>query len=308
MPNRRIPTYAALVDLGTSVETVSRLDGWASTALAELADLDGVHRAGLAVIEGGGRRLLFTASDRPAEAAGGPLEWCHIDSFDDVPLTAATRHGRLVAGMLDDLEARYRDFAGAKKESGSVAVAAIPLTRAAQVLGGCVLYFDSPQRFDARRSQQLVELGAVLGARLAWSRSPARRTPRLSAPVGQGRAATYEVPPELAGIPAARESLRRTLREWGVATEVEAAAALCLSEMVTNTLIHTDGGCQVQVHQLDGTLCVRVHDLGHPTSPRLRPVEDDLQIRGRGLQIVEATATRSGRDEVDAVSWFEIDL
>ena len=294
------------MDLGTSVETsAGRLDAWAMTALREIAALEGVHRAGVAVVEGGGRRLLFTASDR--DSAGTP-DWCHIDSFDDVPLTAATRRGRLVVGMLDDLDPRYEAFARAKKDDGAVAIAAIPLAHRGRVLGGCVLYFDSAQRFDARRCQELSELGGVLGARLAVARNPVRRQPRLRAQAAHGRHASYEVPAELAAVPDARGMLRDTLETWGVGPDVVASAVLCLSEVVTNALIHTDGGCQVQVSLVDGLLTVRVHDLGVAETVNRRPVAHDLETTGRGLQIVEAMATRAGRDEDDAVSWFEIEV
>ena len=293
------------MDTGISEGRVAgRLDAWALTALDEVATLDGVHRAGLAVIEGGGRRLMFTSSDRPHDASP---DWCHIDAFDDVPLTAATRHGRLVAGMLGDLEARYGSFARAKKEAGSVAMAAIPLTAPGAVLGGCLLYFDQAQRFDQRHCRQLTELGAVLGARLQLSRTgSSRREPRLAEPAGPGRLETFEVAAELAALPGARELLRRTLRAWSLEQDVIENAALCLSEMVTNALIHTDGGCQVQVRLAAGLLSVRVHDLGHPVRAVSSPIIDELG--GRGLQIVEAMASRSGRDDVDAVSWYELDL
>lgn len=287
------------------VGSAGRLDAWALTALDEVAALDGVHRAGLAVVEGGGRRLLFTSSDRPHESRP---EWCHIDAFDDVPLTAAARHGRLVAGMLDDLEGRYGAFSRAKKEAGSVAMAAIPLATTGAVLGGCLLYFDQPQRFDRRHCRQLSELGMVLGARLQASRKPARRQPRLAVPGSGGRAHTFEVVAELASVPGSRESLRETLRAWDVNQDCIENAALCLSEMVTNTLIHTDGGCQVQVQLVAGVLTVRVHDLGLADRPLHPPIADVLEIRGRGLQIVEALASRFGRDEAEAVSWFELEV
>lgn len=49
---------------------------WARSALAQLADVPGAYRAGLALAEGGGRRLLFTASDRDG---GSSVPWCEID-------------------------------------------------------------------------------------------------------------------------------------------------------------------------------------------------------------------------------------
>ena len=57
--------------------------------------LPGVARVGLALTEGGGRRLRFVA-DREGDAAD-ELDWCHIDAYDDVPLTAVVRDGEPVA-------------------------------------------------------------------------------------------------------------------------------------------------------------------------------------------------------------------
>jgi anti-sigma regulatory factor (Ser/Thr protein kinase) len=293
------------VERGSAVAGESRrVDAWATAVLGEASTIEGVHRVGLALVEGGGRGLLFTSDDRVQD---GRPDWCHIDSYDDVPLTATTRRGRLVAGMLDDLEPRYGDFARAKKAAGSVAIASIPLTAGGRVVGGCILYFATPQRFDARHCRQLVELGTVLGARLALSRRPVRREPpHLS--TAHGFSATYEVPAELAGVPDARAFLRRTLSDWGLEDDVVDSATLCLSEIVTNALIHTDGGCHVQVTVQDGVLGIRVHDLGQSDAQQNPPAQDDLEIRGRGLQIVEALSARSGRDEAAAVSWFEVDL
>ena len=63
---------------------------WARAALASLSDVPAVRRGGLALTEGGGRRLRFTASDRD----GGRVDWCHIDAYDDVPLNTAIRRAK----------------------------------------------------------------------------------------------------------------------------------------------------------------------------------------------------------------------
>src|SRR4051812_19025319 len=70
---------------------------WARSALAQLGHLPGVHRAGLALAEGGGRRLLFTASDRNNEDS---VEWWEVDAYEDVPLNQTVRTGEAVVGSL----------------------------------------------------------------------------------------------------------------------------------------------------------------------------------------------------------------
>jgi hypothetical protein len=78
-------------------------DRWARSALASLAHVRGVHRAGLALAEGGGRRLLFAASDRDNERS---VQWCEVDAYEDVPLNHTVRTGEPVVGSLDEIAQR----------------------------------------------------------------------------------------------------------------------------------------------------------------------------------------------------------
>lgn len=313
MPNRRAGHSLTCVDQALSTPRApTSLDTWAADALDELGGLPHVHRAALAVSEGGGRQLLFVSSDQlgGGQLSDGPLAWCHIDAFDDVPLTHVVRHGAVLAAGLDDLDPRYAAFARAKKRSGSVAIAAAPLTADGAVLGGFILYADHEQAFGADDERRLRELGATLGQRLAPVLRPARteHRPGPHSLPEHFRYAVHEVPADLAALPGARHFLQRTLEYWRLPAVLIDDAAVCFSEVVTNALIHTGGGCRVEL-QLDGdVLAARVHDDG-PTDARQHPPgPDPLEIRGRGLQIVQALASRSGRDRENAVSWFEFDL
>ena len=75
------------------------VDSLAHAALRELTGIPGVRRAAIALVEGGGRRLRFRSSDGDA--------WCHIDAYDDVPLTLVVRTGEPLLADLDDLPARF---------------------------------------------------------------------------------------------------------------------------------------------------------------------------------------------------------
>ncbi|MFL6021984.1 MAG: ATP-binding protein [Marmoricola sp.] len=287
--------------------TVSALDAWASSAFEQVAAVPNVHRAGLAVVEGGGRQLLFTATERLAEET---LQWCHIDTYDDVPLTTAVRRGSIVAGALDALDPRFSAFARSKQGSGSEAIAAIPLTAGESVLGGCILYFDRPQSFDADQATLLRELGTSLGARLAHARRSSRKRVRHLPPVDSASDlhVLVEVPADVSAVPTARAQARLAMLDWGLEVESVDNALLCLSEIVTNAIIHTDGGCQVELCLAGGVLTVRVRDDGTATTVSSVPGGERLPVRGRGLQIVQALADRSGRDEDASVSWFELDV
>ena len=172
-----LPCWPRLVVVqGGSLSSADpRLDvsAWARVALARLNELPGVHRAGLALPEGGGRRLRFTASQRTNQDR---VEWRYIDAYDDVPLTTAVRTGTPVCGALDHLDARYADFVDRQHGTATVAVAAVPLVAASRTIGGFVLFFDRGQEFDALQRLELTRVGRTW-ARAAPSRSEGRLPP-----------------------------------------------------------------------------------------------------------------------------------
>src|SRR4051812_47621211 len=132
------------------------------SALAQFGQVAGVRRAGLALAEGGGRRLLFCASDRDNDRS---VDWCEIDAYDHVPLNHSVRTGETVVGSLDDLAGRYPAFTSRQTEK-SRALASLPIFAAGHIQGGYVLFYDAPQRFDRRQLTRLEDLGARLGADL----------------------------------------------------------------------------------------------------------------------------------------------
>lgn len=287
------------------------LSTWTRGAFASASALPGVVRVGLALVEGGGRRLSFTASDRAG--AGGP-EWCFVDAYDDVPLNVAVRHGRSVLGDWDALRGRYPTFVGRQDASSTTALAAIPITASGQTLGGCVLFFDAPQRFGPDERRRLADLGRELGEDL---RRTQQRLHRAASPFASDDApagalmATHHVAPDPAAVRSARTFLHSTLSTWNIAGDVADAAVLCLSELVTNAVIHTRAGCAVRTLLDRGVLTTSVRDLGrgdHTT--RTAPTTDPLKVHGRGLQIVEALATRWGStlDTEGTTVWFVFDL
>lgn len=287
-------------------------DAWARAALASLAALPAVRRVGLALAEGGGRRLLFTASDRPSDDGPAAVEWCHIDAYDSVPLNAAVRSGAPVHASIDGLRLRFPEFAG-RQDDDVAAVAAVPVRAAGQTLGAFVLFFTADQAFDHRQVEALCVRGEDLGARLrtaqradaggSWEPGDQR------VPDG-ARTALHVVPPVLGEVAAARGFLDDTLRAWGVGEDDRQTAALCLSELVTNALIHTPQGCQVRVVLEGGVLTVAVRDRGDGPGPTPQPDPDPLAVHGRGLQVVDVLAARWG-SELSAggtTVWFVLDL
>ena len=108
---------------------------------------------------------------------------------------------------------------------------------------------------------------------------------------------------------ASRTFFQETLDGWGVDRERHDTATLCLSELVTNAVIHSHGGCVVRVVLHSDVLTVWVRDSGIAGAVPLEPSGDPLEVHGRGLQLVEALATSWGHDvDVDGASvWFAID-
>jgi hypothetical protein len=60
----------------------------------------------------------------------------------------------------------------------------------------------------------------------------------------------------------------------------------------------------------DGVLTTTVLDWGTSTTASAGPVEDPLQVHGRGLQVVDALADRWGHvlDDDGASAWFALSV
>lgn len=209
------------------------------SALARLCQVPGVHRVGLALAEGGGRRLLFAASDRDNQPS---VDWCEVDAYEDVPLNHSVRTGEAVVGSLDDLARRYREFTD-RQGSITQALASLPILAAGHVQGGYALFFDTPQLFDRSQVTELEELGAGLGADLRRVQRATTHASRSFAdePVPPGAdVAIYSVVADPRAVAAARSFALKTLAAWGVEENRADAAIPCLSELVTNAIMHTD--------------------------------------------------------------------
>ncbi|MBT2449366.1 ATP-binding protein [Streptomyces sp. ISL-43] len=95
-------------------------------------------------------------------------------------------------------------------------------------------------------------------------------------------------------VPALRRVVRQHLEYWGMADLVD-AAQLCVSELVTNVLIHVGVGTPTTlVLRIRGShLRIEVQDPDPRALPTL--VAADLQSEtGRGLGLLDATADRWG--------------
>jgi anti-sigma regulatory factor (Ser/Thr protein kinase) len=296
-----------LARLGLVLVGASGIDEVAASLFRDLTALPGVRRVGFALSEGGGRRLRFTASDRSTD---GEVDWCHIDAYDDVPLTVVVRTGEPVMGHRDALGPRFSEFVSGQPDE-VLALAAVPLPGIGSPIGGLMFFLEDEWTFDE----------AQRGLLEATARRAADAVRRIR--VGGHTLHEDELGPDddarsarvvLDDDPRAAGSARRFLREFlsgdGVSDDVAATAELCLSELVTNSIVHAGGRIEVRA-TLDASLTVSVRDRGGPAldaAPDADP--DPLRVHGRGLQLVEALADRWGseRDAVGSRVWFSLEL
>jgi serine phosphatase RsbU (regulator of sigma subunit)/anti-sigma regulatory factor (Ser/Thr protein kinase) len=129
-----------------------------------------------------------------------------------------------------------------------------------------------------------------------------------AAGIGVRRAST-RLPDDNTAPGTARRFLREQLRDWAVEEETVEVAELCVSELVTNAVIHTGTSAEVTLHLDADFLTVLVRDGGGSGSVR-RPTDSDaLAVSGRGLSLVDAVATAWAAEHgADGTTvWFEIE-
>lgn len=136
--------------------------------------------------------------------------------------------------------------------------------------------------------------GPVEGGADAASGAAATSTATLSAHPAHSEAGSlhrdvFRLPAHGASVSAARNRITERLHAWGVGESVYEDAALIVSELFTNALVHTDSTeITCQLRTTAQTVYLAITDQGHgPTGPRVR--EPDAES-GRGLILVSALA------------------
>lgn len=121
--------------------------------------------------------------------------------------------------------------------------------------------------------------------------------------------ATAELPADSSASPLARQALAGWLHTWNVDEDVAETAALCLSELVTNAVIHSGTAPKVTAQLDDERLLVAVQDRGNRGTARRTEDHVPTDISGRGLMLVEALASAwSAEHSADGTTvWFELD-
>lgn len=277
------------------------LDEAVTQVLESLLEIPGVRHAGLALAEGGGRRLRVAVGERDTApvAAGAKLGWEHVDAYDDVPLTTVLRTGEGVVGALELLDPRHAAFVAGQRGTGIVAVAVLPLTTGGSTWGGLDLRYDDPQRFGPHQLDVLRSHAASAAHRIGVARKLVTPfLPNLDRGVGQpGHAVRLDLAPSPSSPGVARRFARGQLARWGIDSDTTDTAVLCLSELVTNVVLHTASRCHIELCRRRERLVVTVRDGGGGVAGEATDAADDsLRVHGRGLQLIEALADDWGAD------------
>jgi anti-sigma regulatory factor (Ser/Thr protein kinase) len=128
--------------------------------------------------------------------------------------------------------------------------------------------------------------------------------------VGTAIRASLSVPGRPEQVQAARFFTSQTL---GGEHPCEPVAVLLVSEIVTNSVMHSDsrlpgGMITVTVTGTARTARVEVRDAGGPTLPSPKAAGDATAEDGRGLRLVDHLADRWAyrRDATGLTTWFEV--
>ncbi|HET7734435.1 MAG TPA: ATP-binding protein [Nocardioidaceae bacterium] len=272
------------------------VDAIALSALRAALSLPGVVRAGLGLTVVGGRQLRFLPSDQDRLDLA---DWCLIDAFDRLPLNDAVRTGAaVVVESMDAMSRRYPELTAVQSGGRVRSLLVLPLGPDGARLGGLLLYLD----------HETVSVGDDQ-LRLAATVSDALLALR---PVDSGRhVGTYPLPVDATAPGLARRLLRQALADSSVNDDVLDAALLCLSELVTNVVMHAGRPPSMDVDLTEGTLTVTIHhDSAGPDTSALVAEPDPLRISGRGLELVDAVASAWGSESrsTGTTTWFQLDL
>ncbi len=122
----------------------------------------------------------------------------------------------------------------------------------------------------------------------------------------RGVHAVRDLPQDLLSVREARRFLRDVLLRWGL-SDVEDAAQLVVSELVTNAITHGHSDCQLRLSRSATTVRVEVADSGAGT-PDPQP-ENPSGEHGRGMHIVAVLSRAWGTESLDSggkVVWAEL--
>lgn len=142
---------------------------------------------------------------------------------------------------------------------------------------------------DARRTHPLIRDGAGVlnNPEYSWREAFEECNTALEP---DPSAATYQVG-QLSDLSTARSFAADRARSFGISTERIGDLNLIVTELATNSLKYTGGGCRLAVWERDGNLVCEVRDGGRLNDPLAgRRAPSPHTVGGRGLLLVNALA------------------
>ncbi len=119
-------------------------------------------------------------------------------------------------------------------------------------------------------------------------------------------ALTMHLDPHPSSVGTARNVAREFVAPW-VSDTLRADAALLVSEVVTNAVLHAGSRVRMELTQIEQVLRVEIFDASFDMPVLTAP--DSATSSGRGMHLVDALSTRWGtwpRADGKAV-WFELE-
>ncbi|GAB2673256.1 ATP-binding protein [Thalassiella azotivora] len=292
---------AVLHRLEEALGAARDLDEVARAALTAALSLPGATRAGLAALVEGGRLVRFTV----AGAAGPrrPVRWCELDGLADVPVVRSCLTGRpVLLPDRDAIERRYPHLLGRRTAPDAGALAAVPMDPGGVVVGALLVGWAHARDLDAdlpvlRRVARAV--GDALGRRdhapddarppagdLRPHRAVDAREPRLEH--------AFHLAARVSAPRAARRIAHAQMSRWGVDAATQEDVALCLSEVVTNAVIHAASATDVTLTLATDRVRVEVTDEGLSARPRHREPAARTSTRAGGRHVAGGRADGTG--------------
>ena len=182
-------------------------------------------------------------------------------------------------------------------------------TRERDLFGGIELLRETVTSLDERQRNPR-ELCARLGEALMSGTSHDDVALLAIAASAPRRSVTRTFPADTSAAGLARRFVVGTLIEWSVVEDVVERAELCVSELVTNAVIHSGTEPTVTLRNDGANLVVAVHD--HGSQQRIEPVaEAEAEaISGRGLSLVQALVSAWNVEHTTGGTsvWCELEL
>jgi anti-sigma regulatory factor (Ser/Thr protein kinase) len=181
-------------------------------------------------------------------------------------------------------------------------------------MGGLIVFLDETWGFDESQRRLLEATARRAADAVRRVRVGGRELLEEELEDEDGSVLTARV--VLDDDPRSASEARRFLREFldasGISEDIREIAELCLSELVTNAIVHAGTRSELRA-TLDSTLTVSVRDHGGAGADADAAPDEDpdpLRVHGRGLQLVEALADRWGseRDARGTSVWFALEL